>query len=189
MRQMLTEKEVKSIISEAILDDEIPVPGLTPEREAKIDNSLQLPESAPANQILVGINTSKEQNDLELGNNLKITNNKIEFNITQDILSMSLSSSVYAKTYTAENITRIVFEAVPGSDKQKLIFGQASFDTIKNNNFYKMFLSAGLQIAYESLYASISENKIYFTMGIYNPTNADITISDTTAYLTGIYYC
>lgn len=52
--------------------------GLSPEDQEKLDNSLQLPESAPAAQQLVGINTSGEQNALTVGEGLSIDNGTIK---------------------------------------------------------------------------------------------------------------
>lgn len=51
--------------------------GLSPEDQEKLDNSLQLPESAPAAQQLVGINTSGEQNAIGIGDGLEITSNTL----------------------------------------------------------------------------------------------------------------
>lgn len=54
--------------------------GLTPEQEEKLDNSLQLPSSAPAAQQLVGINTSGEQNALGIGDGLVVDSNVLKNN-------------------------------------------------------------------------------------------------------------
>lgn len=77
MRRMITNKQVVDIVNKGIEEGEIEAGGLTPEQEEKLDNSLQLPESAPATQQLVGINTSGEQNALSIGDGLEISNNTI----------------------------------------------------------------------------------------------------------------
>jgi hypothetical protein len=55
--------------------------GLSPEDQEKLDNSLQLPESAPAAQQLVGINTSGEQNALNFSKTFSVTNDELNLNI------------------------------------------------------------------------------------------------------------
>jgi len=48
--------------------------GLSPEDQAKLDNSLQLPESAPATEQLVSIDTNGDQNALGIGAGLEVSN-------------------------------------------------------------------------------------------------------------------
>ena len=104
MRQMLTEKEVKEVVIKGIESGEI-VAGLNPEQEAKLNNSLQLPAEAPASQVLVGVNSSKEQNSMSIGEGLSINNGVIENDVKKLVIDFgtetgiirTVSSDVYNK--------------------------------------------------------------------------------------------
>lgn len=94
MRRMYSDGQVVKVVNKAIEEGEIQAGGLTPEQKEKIDNALQLPESAPAAQQLVGINTSGEQNALGLGEGLIVDNGELK--ATNDkILTVDFAGSTY----------------------------------------------------------------------------------------------
>lgn len=99
--------------------------GLSPEDQEKLDNSLQLPESAPAAQQLVGINTSGEQNALTIGDGLELNNNVLSAPIEIITLNfnhsseLSISNELHNKLYIDESAKEIVINIVnPGNSHQ-----------------------------------------------------------------------
>lgn len=85
--------------------------GLSPEDQEKLDNSLQLPESAPAAQQLVGINTSGEQNALGIGDYLTVDNGVLKYNGLEFVIvnfnsnsSIGISDDLYNKLYSTADI-------------------------------------------------------------------------------------
>lgn len=114
MRRMYSDGQVVKVVNKAIEAGEIQAGGLTPEQKEKLDNSLQLPESAPATQQLVGINTSGEQNALSIGDGLSVDNNTlkagepvlvIDFNKAAYVVNAEAKAALIAGTY---NIVKIL---------------------------------------------------------------------------------
>ena len=120
MRRMLTNKNVVDVVNKAIDDGEIEVGGSLPEIQegdagkalvvneqedgvewAEVgapDNVLVLPESAPAAQQLVGINTSNEQNSLSIGDGLEIANGQLQIS---KVLTLDFNGGNSTTTTTA----------------------------------------------------------------------------------------
>lgn len=101
--------------------------------EWKTDDSLKLPESAPAAQQLVGINTSGEQNALGIGDGLEIDSNTLsatydltlDFNgtnvvdVTEEIYN-NIKNRKYATIHIKNPLSSILgsdFVAVPGKTR------------------------------------------------------------------------
>lgn len=63
------------------------------------DNSLKLPESAPAAQQLVGINTSGEQNALGIGDGLAVSNGELQA-VELFTIRIDAASTASSKTFT-----------------------------------------------------------------------------------------
>lgn len=89
------------IVNEAETDAVWGDVGLSPEDQSKLDNSLQLPTSAPESQIVIGVNTSKEQNALGIGSGLDISDGNIIIEATEKTKidnSLQLPASAPAST-------------------------------------------------------------------------------------------
>lgn len=113
MRRMYSDGQVVKVVNKAIDDGEIQAGGLTPEQEEKLDNSLQLPESAPAAQQLVGINTSKEQNALTISDGLVVDNGALKVvNDKRLILDFSKNQQVTLDAETAQKLRANYYEEV-----------------------------------------------------------------------------
>lgn len=107
MRRMYSDGQVVKVVNKAIEEGEIQAGGLTPEQKEKIDNALQLPESAPAAQQLVGINTSGEQNSLTVGegffveeDQIKLKRLTLNFNNQKTLqLTEAIANNISSKFY------------------------------------------------------------------------------------------
>lgn len=146
MRRMLTNKNVVDVVNKAIDDGEITIGGLpeiesgdagkalivnsdetgvewgevglSPEDQEKLDNSLQLPETAPLSNELVIIDQDGEQNSLTVGDGLEIANGALKqnsfINLTADFApstSGTITLTQAQKDYITTNypIIKITF--------------------------------------------------------------------------------
>jgi hypothetical protein len=118
--------------------------GLSPEDQEKLDNSLQLPESAPAAQQLVGINTSKEQNALTIGSGLNIDANG---NINTDFPTIILD---FNNGTVINNLDEALYTKLTTAGSQYIIkvTNAISVDAKKYNTYYRQSYSNPL--VYES---------------------------------------
>ena len=90
------------IVNEAETDAVWGDVGLSPEDQAKLDNSLQLPARAPASQVIVGVNTSKEQNALGIGDGLELDNGAVKAKVGDGL--QIVSGTIKAKVGTGVEI-------------------------------------------------------------------------------------
>lgn len=122
---------------------------LSAAEKAVIGNKLALPESAPASQILVGVNTSKEQNAINIGDGLVISSGDLQVN-TGDGVSideqgkLTMDTSVVAKINNSFQLPEVaplknILAGVNTSDEQidvNLPEGELLIDANNNLRYY-----------------------------------------------------
>ena len=80
--ELLAFMEGTTALDVALNQDESKVKfDLSSAEKAIIDNKLALPTNAPASQILVGVNTSKEQNAIGIGAGLELSSGQLQVNV------------------------------------------------------------------------------------------------------------
>lgn len=115
------------VVNEGETDAEWSDVGLSPEDQEKLDNSLQLPETAPAEEELVSINIAGEQNALTIGNGLEIAN---------DELKVITDSSITVLTDGSLSVKKLVVDF--NSDNTRIQITDDEYNNI--NNFWYDFI-------------------------------------------------
>lgn len=114
MRKMFSENQIKKIAEEA-------GGGVKPQDVIDIVNDaiedgdidvLTLPESAPAAQQLVGINTSGEQNALGIGDGLVVENSNLKANVLEIDWQNSSTTYIEISQEVYNNITNGVYNEI-----------------------------------------------------------------------------
>lgn len=148
----VTPEEVVDIVNEAIEQGEIETGGMTPEQEEKLDSSLQLPESAPAAQQLVGINTNGEQNALGIGGGLNIdADGNINTNFPTIVLDFNngtvinnLDEDLYTKLTTAGS--QCIVKVINTISTYALKYNTYYRQSYNNPSIYESFLFNGATV-------------------------------------------
>ena len=143
MRRMLTNKNVVDVVNKAIDDGEIQAGGLPEIQEGDAgkvlvvneqedgvewaeveapDNVLVLPESAPATQQLVGINTSGEQNALSIGTGLLLDGTEIK---NKEVITITASFASTASSGTISVDADLVTEITANLPIIKLTYSDS----------------------------------------------------------------
>ena len=128
-----------------------------------VDNSLKLPESAPAAQQLVGINTSGEQNALSIGEGLEIANSvlsapydiiKIDFNNSS---TLNISDDLYDKLFGTGALPVIIYAVNTSYNPAKSAFymhtgASSAYEQITANSFGSNHKIGTIKVNYSDRY-------------------------------------
>lgn len=155
------------------------------------DNVLVLPEEAPAAQQLVGINTSNEQNALNIGKGLVKQDDKLMAEYVGLTDKATISYSAQTKSFEP-GLTRWSANSVTvptGHSAPRGIFG---FTYPMPTALLSTILDAGLQIVTTLSYAAYDSTNDSFTYAfyiiVYNPTSSAISITlSSAANISAVY--